>query len=678
MSISKKITLMIVMLVSFSMVGTAIYNYFSASDALVNQSKKEMRSLLISEIGKVSLSVGKETLFVSTLANEKSIIDLAAMREANEAEEVTLKLREVINEQFSKHVKSVGNSEHIFLVDKRGVIIADSDRALIGKDINDRDYTKITLEGNAVLSETLISKSTGAQIIVVTYPIKDDKGKVLGFVGNGVYINSLSKFLADVKVSETPSSYAYLVDQKGTMLYHPDSKKIGKPVENETIKKVVGRVAAGEKFQAETSDYLYNNVEKMVAYGLIPETNWILAITADKDDFRKPATALVTKIIYASIVVMIISLLLGFFVTNRIVKPISVVTELINKTAKFELAYEANYESLMKNKDETGIIAKAVADMRKALREITGELKDASGSIAKNAIHVEKLTEHLKVQTGETSATTEELSAGMEESAASAEEINATAQDIESAVSSIAARTSEGAITTSEVSQRAEKLKQDALASSKNAENIYNEVRNQLQAAIKESKAVEEIYTLATAIMQITDQTNLLALNAAIEAARAGEAGRGFAVVADEIRKLAEQSSNTAANIQGIVNKVNQSVLNLSANSEKILDFIDKAVLSDYQKLIKTGEQYFNDAEQFNSIMAEFSATAQQLSASITGIVTAISEVSTTINEGAQGVENIAEKTAEILERTNEVKASAAENLRSSEKLNEIISRFKL
>ena len=89
--------------------------------------------------------------------------------------------------------------------------------------------------------------------------------------------------------------------------------------------------------------------------------------------------------------------------------------------------------------------------------------------------------------------------------------------------------------------------------------------KGKLSKAIEDTKFVDEINKLLETILDITDQTNLLALNAAIEAARAGEAGKGL--VAEEVRKLAEESSNTAGQIQKITETVVSSVKELANNS---------------------------------------------------------------------------------------------------------------
>jgi methyl-accepting chemotaxis protein len=236
----------------------------------------------------------------------------------------------------------------------------------------------------------------------------------------------------------------------------------------------------------------------------------------------------------------------------------------------------------------------------------------------------------------------------------------------------------QSAETAGEVSRRAESLKATAIDSRKRAHEIRSDVAVRLRTAIEQSKAVESIKILSEAILSIASKTNLLALNAEIEASQAGTAGLGFTVVAGEIRSLAENSKQTANEIQKVTKTVLDSVQALSESAEEVLEFLEEKVVKDYDMLLTTGEQYNNDARLISDMVTSLSATTQQLYASMQTIVQAINDVAKASEEGAADTGDLARETAEVVNRAEEVLVKTNTVNESANRLLELVSVFRV
>ena len=489
----------------------------------------------------------------------------------------------------------------------------------------------------------------------------------------GAYENAL----ADISMEGIDSSYAYLVDTDGTMLYHPTAEKIGQPVENAVVLGVVAELAKGQVPVNETVTYDFKGVTKYAAYA-ITANRQIVVVTADEDEIMKPLNQIINKIMLLSLGILASAIVLAYVVSQFICRPIQQITTIIVDTAQLDFRSNPNGAKLRSRRDETGEMANAVHVMRRNLRSMIGDIDTASNQITQNVDGLQEITTTVDHMCSDNSATSQQLAAGMEETAATTVTINENIEVIKSGADDINSMATEGARTSEAIMMRANDLRTKTVEASTKTMTMYNNVKTKAQEAIEGSKAVDKINELTGTIMEISSQTGLLALNASIEAARAGEAGRGFAVVATEIGSLADQTSKAIKDIGTIVDAVNAAVSNMAECLEETTGFLENTVLTEYKEFEQVSEQYQEDADTFKTSMNDVSDAMAGLANSIDAIAQALSGINSTVGESSIGVSDIAEKTSDMVEKTGTTHDMVEECYTYVEKLREIVSQFVL
>lgn len=489
----------------------------------------------------------------------------------------------------------------------------------------------------------------------------------------GAYENAL----ADISMEGIDSSYAYLVDTDGTMLYHPTAEKIGQPAENAVVLGVVAELAKGQVPVNETVTYDFKGVTKYAAYA-ITANRQIVVVTADEDEIMEPLNQIVSKIMLLSLGILAAAIILACVVSQFICRPIQQITTIIVDTAQLDFRSNPNGAKLRSRRDETGEMANAVHVMRRNLRSMIGDIDTASNQITQNVDGLQEITTTVDHMCSDNSATSQQLAAGMEETAATTVTINENIEVIKSGADDINSMATEGARTSEEIMRRANDLRTKTVEASTKTMTMYNNVKTKAQEAIEGSKAVAKINELTGTIMEISSQTGLLALNASIEAARAGEAGRGFAVVATEIGSLADQTSKAIKDIGTIVDAVNAAVSNMAECLEETTGFLENTVLTEYKEFEQVSEQYQEDADTFKTSMNDVSDAMAGLANSIDAIAQALSGINSTVGESSIGVSDIAEKTSDMVEKTGTTHDMVEECYTYVEKLREIVGQFVL
>ena len=186
-----------------------------------------------------------------------------------------------------------------------------------------------------------------------------------------------------------------------------------------------------------------------------------------------------------------------------------------------------------------------------------------------------------------------------------------------------------------------------------------------------------QIGAISEVITDISNQTNLLALNAAIEAARAGEHGRGFSVVADEVKKLAEQSQKSSAQIYELIHDIQSDMLQTNKTIGNVKLDVEEGI-GIAEKTHGSFKEIMAAAEMMRDQINEMAATAGNISSSAKDISITVNQIANLIRHTSAYTQNVSALTEEQLAQMEEVLASANALAEMALYLEENVSRFKV
>lgn len=358
-------------------------------------------------------------------------------------------------------------------------------------------------------------------------------------------------------------------------------------------------------------------------------------------------------LIVAVIVILIVTAILVLIVAHRIiVTPIQKIAQVINGMIEDIHNNKGNLTERVpvQTKDEIATLASGVNEFLDILQDVIGGVISSSDEINRQQLHVNEVVEVTNQNASDTSATMEELAASMEEVSSAVGYVSDSTKEAEASVGEMVDQAVNGTKFAEEIRSRAEELRRLAQESRATADGMIKEFDVSLNASIEDSRQIEKIGNLTADILSIASKTNLLALNASIEAARAGEAGKGFAVVADEIRQLADNSKQTAGNIQQISAGVVAAVMTLAENAGNLVKFINERVLPDYEILERTGEQYLNDSITIDRMMGEMRDSMENIGGMMRSVAESNENITNNVRESAQGVGGVVNNTAALAE----------------------------
>ena len=375
-----------------------------------------------------------------------------------------------------------------------------------------------------------------------------------------------------------------------------------------------------------------DRIEPKISYVAgFEQWEWIIGTGIYVNDVREEIWSLALRVIFGSIIAIILAVILISYFSNSLSQPIKKLVSGMEKLADGDLKYRVKVD----RNDELGELAKAFNQASSQQQELVKNLLDS----------IENL-----------SAYSQELSASAEEGNATIQTANNLFEDISESIQDISASSQEVSALAEEANSQVE-FGSENITDTLNSMKEINQVIGETVTVINElEENSTEINKIVELINNIAEQTNLLALNAAIEAARAGEHGQGFAVVAEEIRELAEETGKATEDIVRLVKKTQQ-------NSKKGLTTVEKV-----EAKAKTGEKIADETGDIFEEIEDSIRKTSEYTQSTASSAQNLAGNTDTIKESFDDVENMSE----------EISNSSQSLAEMAQELQELISQFKI
>lgn len=491
-----------------------------------------------------------------------------------------------------------------------------------------------------------------------------------------VATDEVKGILQEIQINGKESSYAYVVDLEGTMLYHPTAEKIGQPVENSVVKGILAEIAEGKPQVTTVYEYDYRGAIKYAGVYPDVENGFLLIISSDKVEMTNEIRSILFRTFGSLLLAFVVCLVIAIIVAGIITRPIKEMSGIATRFSTLDLRKDDRQDQMEVRKDEVGLMGRSLNELRNQFEEVVMEIKVQSGNLyaaatsldeharetANNVEQVEKAVYEIAEGASSQAEETQKATENVIQMGNMVEETNYEVENLYSYANAMKTSGDEASRSLKELNSINDKAKESI-------DLIYQQTNTTNESALKIREATELITFIA-------EQTNLLSLNASIEAARAGEQGRGFAVVASQIQKLAEQSNDSARQIGEIItlliadsnkavdtmdevmeimNEQNHNIRKIEAQFDQLQSKIDMSMagvgnIADKTQVMDNARVNVIDIVQdLTAIAEENAASTEETSASVAEVSNIVNQISDNVNQLREIAEGLESRMADFL-----------------------------
>ncbi|MDM5093670.1 methyl-accepting chemotaxis protein [Aeromonas rivipollensis] len=504
-------------------------------------------------------------------------------------------------------------------------------------------YQSASKAGKLIVTPPYVSVTMQQMVVTLAEPVSH-QGQVIGVAGADLSLDALIDEVLAMKVQG--EGYAMLLDSSGLIVGHPQKELALKQVA-ELAPGLTGMTLEDWSRDGELHVATIAGREVLLSVQGVPGTDWLLAMVMYKDVLEAPFASLLWQLVGLTLVLLLVfsALLIAMF--NYLFADLGRVSKALADIAHGE--GDLTVQIAAHSKDEVGLLAQNFNLFVARLHGIVSRLRD--------------VTVELAAQSRTQAAGAEARSQRVREQQDEIVMVATAVTEMASATQEIAGNAEFAATTSGDAVRLAVAGQSQVGQSQRSISGLAGEVADASQTIHELDGHAQKISGILATISGIAEQTNLLALNAAIEAARAGEQGRGFAVVADEVRVLSRRTHDSTAEIQQMIEALQQTTRRAVGGMETSRQLAGTSV---------------EDAEAANQSLARINEAIGAISDMATQIAAAAEEQTSVTGEISRNTENIRHVSQTLASQAKEEAAQAAELKSLTERLEQEIGRFRL
>ncbi|WP_439839805.1 methyl-accepting chemotaxis protein [Aeromonas caviae] len=504
-------------------------------------------------------------------------------------------------------------------------------------------YQNADKAGKLIVTPPYASVTMQQMVVTLAEPVSH-QGRVIGVAGADLSLDALIDEVLAMKVQG--EGYAMLLDRTGLIVGHPNKELALKQVA-ELDPGLTGAALDAWSRDGELHGANLNGREVLLSVQGVPGTDWLLAMVMYKEVLEAPLASLLWQLVGLTLVLLLVfgALLIAMF--NYLFADLGRVSRALADIAHGE--GDLTVQIATRSQDEVGQLAQNFNQFVARLHGIVSRLRDVTVELAAQsrtqAAGAEARSQRVRQQQDEIVM----VATAVTEMASATQEIAGNAE--------FAANTAGDAVRLAVAGQSQVGQSQRSIT------GLAGEVSDASQTIYELDGHAQQISGILATISGIAEQTNLLALNAAIEAARAGEQGRGFAVVADEVRVLSRRTHDSTAEIQQMIEALQQTTRKAVGGMETSRQLAGTSV---------------EDAEAANLSLGRINEAIGAISDMATQIAAAAEEQTSVTGEISRNTENIRHVSQALAAQAGEEAAQAAQLKSLTERLEQEIGRFRL